>query len=267
MTSNSTPTAFVGTIVFDLDGVIYLGSTPIAGAAESVVELRRRGWQILFATNNSTKTPESVAAVLSERAGLDVDPGSVFTSGMAAGRVLLEKGLRTVLVVGSRELEATIVGQGAEIVDGGVPDAVVVGLDRSLTYDKIDLASRAIRNGAAFIATNTDSTFPTPNGESPGAGTVVAAIAEASGRAAIACGKPELPMLDLVRGRIGSPRVYMVGDRPETDIAFAKAGGWGSVLTLSGIELDPRAIPAQLRPDHIIQSIADLPGTLEDIPQ
>jgi len=252
--------------VFDLDGVVYVGSDPVNGAGAAMVELRDRGWQLLFTTNNSSKTPTSVTEVLRDRAGISVDPRSVITSGMAAAAYLRNNGLESAYVLGSPQLKDTLETYGVAVVESATTDAVLVGFDRSLTYDKIDLAARAVRNGAAFVATNTDSTFPTSTGEVPGAGTMVAAVATASGRPFVACGKPERPMIDLVGERIATKRVVMVGDRPETDTAFAIAARWESVLTLTGVTAAAEDIPRHLTPDHVIASIADLPGILDGGP-
>lgn len=262
-----------GTIVFDLDGVIYLGDTPIPGAAGTIAELTERGWQLLFATNNSTKTPDSVCRMLRDKAGILVAPEAVVTSGMAVVTYLVAHSLRSAFVIGAPELKATIAEADIAITthDPG-PAVVVVGLDTRLTSAKIEHAARAIRGGAVFVATNTDATIPTPSGDSPGAGTMVAAVAEASRSTPIPCGKPHQPMLDLVASKIVAPvamtsraltdRVWMVGDRPETDIAFAKHAGWRSILTLSGVTKDPGKVPPHLTPDHVITSIADLPKIL-----
>lgn len=258
-----------GTIVFDLDGVLYLGDAPIAGAAEAITILTAQGWQLLFATNNSSKTPRAVADVLYDRAGIVVDGDAVVTSGMAVASYLVDHGLRSAFVIGSPELRATLEEVSVSIIPHDqAPDAVVVGLDRSLTYAKIGHAARSIRRGAAFIATNLDPTIPTATGEDPGAGTIVAAVAKASDRAPVTCGKPHQPMLDLVSAKISSlsvgNSVWMVGDRPETDIAFAKHAGWRSVLTLSGITKATSAIPEHLIPDHVVRSIAELPDILKN---
>ncbi|MEN8040373.1 MAG: HAD-IIA family hydrolase [Actinomycetota bacterium] len=256
-------TNFLGTVVFDLDGVIYLGSTPIPGAAEAIDELRTMGWQVLFATNNSTKTPESVQRQLLERSGLSVPADSVVTSGMAAARYLAQEGIRTAQVVGSEDLADTVRSAGVSVTDDPEAKAVVVGLDRHLTYGKVDRAARAIRNGARFIATNTDATFPTVDGQAPGAGMVVAAIAAASHDGWIACGKPADPMLQLVNEKVAASRVVMVGDRPETDIAFAATAGWESVLTLTGVTDSVGAATTIHVPDHVVSSVVDLPAILD----
>ncbi len=251
-----------GTIVFDLDGVIYLGSSPIEGAAATITTLTESGWQLLYATNNSTKTPDSVAKALRDFVGVEVDPRSIVTSGMAAASYLVLNGLQSAYVIGSLELVDTLRRDGIAVTDSESADAVVVGFDRFLTQDKIETASRAVGQGAVFVATNTDATFPTPRGDVPGTGVIVAAIVEASGRTHVTCGKPEQPMYELIKQRALSDRIIMVGDRPETDVAFALASGWESVLTLSGVTPSPRDVPEQFTPDRIVSSIADIDGIL-----
>ncbi|MDK1018336.1 MAG: HAD-IIA family hydrolase [Actinomycetota bacterium] len=265
MTVSETKTvrSLLGTIVFDLDGVIYLGSSPIPGARSTIEILTRLGWTLLFATNDSEKTPETVASEFATRMDVAIDPSAIITSSMTTIWYLREHGLTSAYVVGSPRLQATLVAHGVAAADGeDLPRAVVVGLDRGITYEKIHRAARAIRSGAVFVATNTDATIPTSNGVAPGAGAIVAAIAEASAQKPVTCGKPSEAMLDVIRDKIEGPRVWMIGDRPETDIAFAKAAGWTSVLTLSGVTRRPSEVPPHLKPDHVIASVADLPGLL-----
>jgi 4-nitrophenyl phosphatase len=113
-----------------------------------------------------------------------------------------------------------------------------------------------------FIATNTDATFPTPDGPMPGAGATVQTIADATGSPFVVCGKPNEPMAQLVRSRLETDNVWMIGDRLETDIALAKYAGWTSVLTLTGVTPMMPEFPEGLVPDHVIASVADLPQVL-----
>ncbi|HMC40381.1 MAG TPA: HAD hydrolase-like protein, partial [Acidimicrobiales bacterium] len=110
----------------------------------------------------------------------------------------------------------------------------------------------AIRDGARFVATNTDATFPTPDGPEPGAGALVAYLQVGSGRTAEVAGKPEAAMAELVRARFGVPDV-VVGDRAETDGAFAERLGAPFVLVLSGVtkeeDLPVTPTPALVAPD------------------
>ena len=122
---------------------------------------------------------------------------SVVTSAMAAAD-LISPGERVLLVGGPGAAEA-LRQRGAVLVRTGQVDAVVVGINRSFDYEMLSRASSAIRAGARFVATNDDTTYPTPSGLTPGAGSIVAAIQAASGVEPIVAGKPYSPMADYVR--------------------------------------------------------------------
>ncbi|MEA3511525.1 MAG: HAD hydrolase-like protein, partial [Actinomycetota bacterium] len=167
----------------------------------------------------------------------------------------------TCLVLGSEELGATLTDLDLVLTtDPASATAVVVGLDLRLSYERLTRAVVAIEGGAKFIATNDDPTYPMPNGRYPGAGSIVAAVERATGKTPIICGKPNKPMRMLVEKRIQHPRVWMVGDRPDTDLALAADAGWGKILVLSGVTDRDHALPAELEPDHTVTTIADLPG-------
>lgn len=216
--------------VLDLDGVLWLGAEPIAGAADAVARLRAAGEEVVFATNNAHGRVADQEAKL-EAMGVPA-VGSVVTSAQAAAS-LVEPGER-VLVVGGPGLTEEVARRGASIADAGPVDVVVSGLDRGLTYDTIRTAARAIRDGARWVQSNGDVTYPTPTGPEPGAGTIAAAIAAASGADPVVAGKPERPMAEFLRARLGDDGV-VVGDRPDTDGRFAVALGYRFCLALSGI--------------------------------
>lgn len=250
------------TFVFDLDGVIYLDKSGVPGAGEALAALRDAGHQILFATNNSVRAVETVIGNIARRTGFVPDPGSVITSGLAAAN-LLRDGDETCLVLGSDELGDTLAAAGSELTtDPAAATAVVVGLDLGLSYERLARAVVAIGGGARFIATNDDATYPMPDARYPGAGSIVAAVERATGKTPIVCGKPHRPMRDLVEQKIEHPEVWMVGDRPETDLALGADAGWGKILVLSGVTDDEDSLPSNLRPDYTIATVAELPGLL-----
>ena len=134
---------------------------------------------------------------------------------------------------------------------------MVVGWDPSFTYDALARAATAVREGAAFIATNLDATFPSADGLLPGAGALVAAIETASGAHAEAMGKPHGPMLDAIERRLeGCSNVVVVGDRADTDLAGAIDRGWGRALVLSGVTTRSQASALEPAPDAIYEDLA-----------
>jgi len=246
------------TFVFDLDGVVYIDHMGVPGAGETLTFLDRAGHQVLFATNNSSRAVDAVVENIRERTGFEARPEAVITSGLAAAD-LLRGGAEVCLVLGSRGLERTLEDAGIALTaDHTAATTLVVGLDRGLSYDRLAGAVLAVRRGARFVATNDDATYPMPDGLYPGCGAIVAAVERATGATPIVCGKPHTPMRTLIERKIEHADVWMVGDRPGTDLALAASAGWGKILVLTGVaglddELDPN-----LRPDHTLESIAGL---------
>ena len=249
------------TIVCDLDGVVYLEEDPIPGAGETLAALAEEGHRILFCTNNSSRTRSQAVDKIERVVGYRADPQDIASSAMAAGTIL-EPGLRVLVVGGDGIVEAVELAD-CEVVRRGSADAVVVGIDFEFSYETLDIAARAVRDGARFIATNRDDTFPTPSGLKPGSGALVAAIVSASGTEPEVAGKPEAPMRSLIAGMTSGSPVVMVGDRPETDLAMAAVEGWVSVLVETGVTTPGSEVePA---PDHVIESITGLPGIVEGV--
>jgi glycerol 3-phosphatase-2 len=218
--------------VLDLDGVVWLSGQPIPGSAEAVRRLRGSGHQLAFVTNNSTPTVAEYAERLGG-AGIDIRPEELATSSQAAATLVAPAA--RVTCVGGEGVREALAGRGAVLVGADEdPEAVVVGRSLQLDFAELAAAASAIRDGAGFIATNTDATFPTPHGPEPGAGALIAYLEVGSGRKATVAGKPEQPMADLVRSRYGQPGV-VVGDRAETDGAFATQMGAPFALVLTGV--------------------------------
>jgi glycerol-1-phosphatase len=258
------------TWVLDLDGVLWLGDQPLPGAADAVARLRAAGHRVLFATNNSSAR---VATQEAKLAGFGIPAeGDVVTSAMAAAH-LVEPGER-VLVCGGPGVVEALEGRGAVVVDfadadqagdgpGDKVDVVVVGFTRAFDYDRMRIASTAIRAGARFLATNTDVTYPTPDGLIPGGGAIAAAVAAAAEVEPEVAGKPHAPMAQVIHdvvgdaARSGPGRGIMVGDRPETDGDFAGTLGYRFGLVLTGVT-GPDDLPVTPTPDRVAPDLATL---------
>ncbi|HEX2420182.1 MAG TPA: HAD hydrolase-like protein, partial [Acidimicrobiia bacterium] len=145
---------------------------------------------------------------------------------------------------------------GIAITDSGAEaEAVVVGIDLALSYERLRQASQAAAGGARLIATNDDPTYPAEDGFWPGAGSILAAVETASGKRAEVAGKPNRPMRDLIRSNLISGPVWVVGDRPDTDLALADAEpGWQSILVLTGVVTTPDGVEPP--PDAVADDLA-----------
>jgi 4-nitrophenyl phosphatase len=244
--------------VFDLDGVVWLAGHAIAGSPEAVHRLRAAGARVAFVTNNSTPTVGEYVERLG-RAGIEVEPAELATSAQAAAS-LVEPGSRVAVVGGEGVMEA-LSERGVDVVGAeSDPAAVVVGRSLKLDFAELAAAAGAIREGARFIATNTDATFPTPSGLEPGAGALVAYLEVGSGRKAEVGGKPERAMADLVRRRFGQPD-WVVGDRAETDGAFAARLDAPFALVLTGVTRRDD-LPITPEPAVVAEDLAGAVGTI-----
>lgn len=242
------------TYLFDLDGVVYRGPEPIPGAIETLNALRDA--DIVFVTNNSSLTRTDYAQKL-RGMGFECEPSQFYTSASATATwIANEMPNATAYVVGSLGLIAELEQAGIRIGEDG--DFVVVGIDRDFTYEKLDAAQRAIRKGARFIATNLDSTYPADGGRTqPGAGSLVAAVAAASGQSPIGMGKPEARIVQSLIDRADwNPHdCLVVGDRVDTDIELAYRLGCDSALVLTGVS-DGQDL--DLHPTYVIDRLEKL---------
>lgn len=221
------------TVLCDLDGVVWLAGVDLPGAAGAVARLRMARLTVGFLTNNSSLTVDEYLRQL-EKVGIPAGPKDLLTSAMAAAAVLAEdlpSGSKVLACAGPGVVEA-LEGRGFEVVAQGPCEAVVVGWHQDFDFSRLARASAAVRAGARFMATNLDPTYPGPDGLLPGNGSLVAAVATASGRTPEVAGKPEPPTVALVRQRFGDHGV-MVGDRPSTDGALAAALDWPFALVIS----------------------------------
>jgi 4-nitrophenyl phosphatase len=228
-------------VLCDLDGVVWLAHEPIPGSVKAIEALRGAGIRVVFVTNNSFSTySEQVAALGS--IGIPAE-GDIVTSAMSAATAM--KSNWRVLVCGGRGLieeisrvtDKVVVAYNEPMAQGPF-DAVVVGFHREFNYQVLTDALTAVRGGAALIGSNDDPTYPTPNGPIPGGGSILAAIAKASGVSPTVTGKPYEPMAKLVRdlcGDILPEEMVMVGDRSDTDGGFARMLGARFAMVLSGV--------------------------------
>jgi HAD superfamily hydrolase (TIGR01450 family) len=249
----------------DLDGVVWLGKTPIPGSAEAIARLRAAGERVAFVTNNSFGRRSQVAERLRAHG---IDPGDDIVTSAVVAAGMVQPGERA-LVCGGPGIVEELTLRAVEVVDASAPEAtvgrfdvVVVGYHPTFDYQRMDTASAAVRAGARLLATNDDATYPMDTGIKPGGGAILASIVTAAGVTPEVAGKPHEPAAALVRARLG-PDGVMVGDRPDTDGRFAVALGYRFGLVLSGVTTEadlPTDPPADLTAVDLATLVSDVLG-------
>src|SRR5688500_1101329 len=217
-----------------MDDVLFRVEEHIHGGQEIDNELADEGRVNRYLTNNSTKSRREYAEKLFGF-GYRAEPAQIYTSAAGAAIFLGES---SAYVVGEDGLRNELAHVGCRVVQGEPADWVVVGACWGLTYAMIDEAQWRIRQGARFLATNRDNTYPIEGDRvKPGAGAVVAAVATAAEQEPESViGKPQPTLLRMIWSETEVPpdQTLLVGDRLDTDIACAVAGGCDSALVLTG---------------------------------
>lgn len=252
------------TVLFDMDGVLYRGNAMLPGTQELLAFLDRTDVRYACITNNASLTPAEYEAKLAKM-GIRMPAELVLTSALVTGHYLRRtypRGTR-VLIVGMGGLREALLADGSFVEDEATPELVVQGADFKLTYDRLKLATLAIRRGARYIATNPDRTFPAEEGLIPGAGAVMAALVAATDTEPLIIGKPAPTMFQAAVDMLGGDpaTTLVIGDRLDTDIGGAINAGLPSLLVLTGVSTRAEAENGPIRPDLIY---ADLPTLLAD---
>jgi 4-nitrophenyl phosphatase len=253
-------------LVIDMDGVLWRGETPMPGLKQFFTFIAEQNIAFTLATDNARKTQEQYVQTLG-RFGVTIPPEVVMTSSLASAEYLKTQfptGSR-IHVIGQDGIRQAIVEAGYEIANNEV-EAVVVGLDFELTYNKLKTATVLINNGARFIGTNPDLTFPFEDGVAPGNGAILAALTAATGQQPEIVGKPGAIMFDLALNRMGTDgdHTAMIGDRLETDIMGGQQAGLKTILVLSGISQADELPTSPIKPDWVFPDIDDLIKTWQN---
>ena len=253
-------------LILDMDGVVWKADAPIGDLPEIFAHIRKRGLKFVFATNNGTKTPEEYQQKLADL-GVDIEPAQVVTSALGIAFMLAQKYPRgtKVFMIGEAGIRMALEEKGFEILSAeNAPEAeaVVMGIDHSINFEKIVEATLLVRAGIPFYTTNTDRTFPTPRGEIPGSGAWVSVITTATHVQPIIAGKPFPYLMELSLERLGTKKeeTLVVGDRLETDIAAGQNVGCPTALVLSGVSTQEQADAWKPKIDLIADDLSALVG-------
>ena len=286
--SNSKALEFIGSFdsfLFDCDGVLWSGNHIIPNIVEFLLHLRSRGKNVIFVSNNSSKSRLDFKLKfdsLGIEASVNEIVGSSFASAAYLKNVLNFPSDKKVYVIGMKGIQDELSALGIKWTGGETetlkidkisqidsikPDpeigAVLCGLDLNISYAKYAKAFTYLHTNpdCHFIATNDDATFPAGNLLYPGAGSLSAVLCKALDRFPKVVGKPHQTMMDAIVAnfKLDPARAVMIGDRLDTDIAFGKMGGLKTCLVLTGVTSEQTMLYSkECTPDYFIPSLGDL---------
>jgi NagD protein len=249
----------------DMDGVLVHEEEALPGADRFLATLRERGAPFLVLTNNSIYTRRDLSARL-RASGLDVPEESIWTSALATARFLsYQRPGGSAFVIGEAGLTTALHSSGYTMTERN-PDYVVLGETRTYSFSRITTAIRLILSGARFIATNPDTTGPSPDGPTPATGAVAALISRATGVDPYFVGKPNPLMMRSALNALDahSESTAMIGDRMDTDIVAGLEAGLETILVLSGVTSRADAERYPYRASQVLESVAELADSLAD---
>jgi HAD superfamily hydrolase (TIGR01458 family) len=250
-------------VLLDIDGVLYVGDEPIAGAHEAFSELREMSAGVRLMTNTTSRSRRAVREHLLEL-GFDVSLEEVLTPAAMAERHCRERGYEAVTVLvsdGLREDLAALDSVGA----GGPTEAVILGdLGEGFTPEVLNGVFRAMMDGAELVALQHNRYWRRADGLALDVGAYAAALEYATGCEAVTVGKPAGAFFRAAMDDMGLERGVMVGDDVESDVGGAMAAGLPGVLVRTG-KYRQDALKARVTPTAIVDSIKDVPGLLPRI--
>lgn len=247
--------------IFDLDGTIYRGGNLIPNADLTIKTLKEAGKRIIFISNKTTGSVKDYFDFLTKQ-GLQIELNEIINSTVVLSKFLAKHHFsRKFYAIGERTFIDEIASSGLIYSENPENiDIILVTLDRTLNYEKLEIAARSLEKGAKFYAANIDDTCPVDSGEVLDAGATISALEKRTHRKLEEnFGKPSRYMMDEVKERLDNDlsKALLIGDRLETDIAMGNNFGLHTALVLTGIKNFPNGND-HIKPTYFLNSVFDL---------
>jgi HAD superfamily hydrolase (TIGR01458 family) len=255
----------VRAVLLDIDGVLTVSWQPVAGAVAAVEWLRAAGFPLALVTNTTSRTRQSMADTL-RAAGFPVGADDIVTAPTVAAAYLRERypGARC-LLLNSGDIGADLAGISLVGTDATAVDVVLVGgAGPEFSYDALNTAFRHLQAGARLVAMSRALYWQTSAGLQLDSGVFVAGLEQAAHTEAEVVGKPAAAFFASVLTRLRAPAAdaVMVGDDIDVDVLAAQRAGLTGVLVRTGKYQASVHAAATTPPDHVLDSVADLPALL-----
>lgn len=248
-------------LLFDLDGVLYVGSAPVAGAIEAVSKLRSSGLACRFITNTSTLSLQSLNKKINAL-GFDIPQAEILSAPQAALNFLKTQHdpiCRFLLADDVKKDFAAFKQSDTEA------EYIVVGdIGNAWTYQMLNEVFACLMRGAKLIAIHKNRFWQTEHGLQMDIGAFIHGLEYASNSQAMMIGKPSVDFFNIALAdmQLSISEVLMIGDDIDSDIGGAQQAGIKSVLVRTGKYRQAYADASNIKPDLLLDSIADLPKIL-----
>lgn len=258
---SATPAAIQG-VLFDLDGVLYVGSTPMVGAVATVQRIRAAGYRCCFVTNTSTLARASIAATLG-RLGFSVEASEIITAPGAARAYLDRLGITRCALLLADDVRRDFVGITEVEIEAA--DWIVLGdIGPAWSYELLNRLFNRMLQGAQLIAVHRNRFWQTDTGLNMDIGGLVAALEYCTGHTAVVMGKPapEFFQAALAAMNLSPEQAVMIGDDIDVDIGGGQKAGLRGLLVKTGKYREAYAAASAITPDAVLASVNDLPRWL-----
>ncbi|HAV93082.1 TPA: HAD family hydrolase [candidate division WOR-3 bacterium] len=256
--SNGNDLKAVELFFFDMDGTLYLGERIIGGAREFISKIKKNGKRTVFLSNNSSKNRKDYFSKLTKM-GFECKIEDIFTSLNATILKMKQENVKSIYPLGTKSFEEELLENGF-VFSKENPDVVLLGFDKTLTYEKIDNAYQLLIKGTRYIATHPDITCPTETGYIPDIGGFISMFEKLTSRTPEIVGKPNVGMVSSIISHFSlkPSDCAMVGDRLYTDMRMALDASLKSILVLSGETKHDDYVKSGLDVDIEADSVNDL---------
>ncbi len=249
------------TFIFDLDGTVYRGDNIIPNADVTINAIKSLGKRVLFISNKTTGTVNDYYLFL-RKFGLDIEEDEIINSTIVLKNYLLKNHpQKKFYAIGEQVFIDELTAAGLKYsANPKEIEIIIVTLDRTLNYEKLEVAAKALENGARFFAANIDDTCPVDGGEVLDAGSTISALEKRTHKKLeLHFGKPSDFMMNEIKLKLNGnlSKAILLGDRLETDILMGYKLGIDTALVSTGIKLFENG-NSEIKPTYYLISVADI---------
>lgn len=248
-------------VLFDLDGVLYIGKQLIPGALAAVARIRKAGISVRFVTNTSTLSLASLQQKLNDL-GFNTVPEEIISAPQATIQYLKKQSNPICKLLLAEDVKNDFAC--FEQSETAANYVVIGDIGDQWSYALLNEVFQCLVNGAKLIAIHKNRFWQTEAGLQMDIGAFVTGLEYASNCKAMLMGKPSQHFFNMVVDslQLKPSEVVMVGDDIDADIGGAQDAGLHGILVKTGKYRETYTRLSAVDPDAIITSVAELPSLL-----